>query len=69
MATIKIIEIMGSSAGGWEDAVRTAVRSATRTLDEVTGVDVISWTAKVGPEGTITAYHADCKVAFKVKDD
>ncbi len=69
MATVKIIEVMGSSETSWEEAVKGAVASATRTLSAVRGVDVVGWTAKIGPDGDIVEYHADCKIAFEVKED
>jgi len=66
MATIKIIEIIGSSEHGWEDAVHNAVKSAAKTLRQLVGADVQSWTAKIGPDSQITEYHATVKIAFKV---
>jgi flavin-binding protein dodecin len=69
MATVKVIELMGSSSASWEDAVKSAVKSASRTLKDVKGVDVIGWTAEIGPHGEIVEYHANCKVAFLVKED
>lgn len=68
MATVKIIELMGTSKISWEDAVKSAVKSAKKTLDNIVGVDVVGWTAKVGPDGELVEYHANCKVAFAVKD-
>ena len=68
MATVKIIELMGTSKTSWEDAVKSAVKAATKTLDQVVGVDVVGWTAKVDPDGQLAEYHANCKVAFVVKD-
>jgi len=66
MATIKIIEVIGSSEHGWEDAVHNAVKSAAKTLRQLVGADVQSWTAKIGPDSKITEYHATVKIAFKV---
>ena len=68
MATVKVIEVMGASETSWEDAVKSAVKSATSSLDEVMGVDVKGWTAKIGPDGEISEYHANCKIAFVVKE-
>jgi len=66
MVTVKVIEVIGASAESWDDAVRNAVKSATSTLDNVTGVDVRGWTAKVNSDGDITEYHANVKIAFRV---
>lgn len=66
MATVKIIEVIGSSEHSWEDAVKNAVKSAAKTLRQLIGADVQSWTAKIGPDSRITEYHATVKIAFKV---
>lgn len=68
MPTIKVIEVIGTSEVGWEEAARNAVRAARETIREITGVDVKAWTGKVGPDGEIVEYHATVKIAFKVLD-
>ncbi len=68
MATIKVIEVIGTSDRSWEEAARNAVRAARETIREITGVDVKAWTARVGPDGEITEYHATVKIAFKLVD-
>ena len=62
---VKVIELVGSSAESFDDAVRTAVRTAARTLRNLQGVEVVSYSASV--EGSeITNYKANCKVAFLI---
>jgi flavin-binding protein dodecin len=61
----KIIEIIGSSDKGWEDAAQVAVDEAKKTLHGIHGVEIIDMTAKVDPNsGKITQYRAAVKVAF-----
>ena len=67
MAVIKIIELIGVSSKSWEDAVNNAVKDASKTIDNITGVEVIHATAKV-KDGAVTEYRADVKVAFVVTD-
>ena len=38
MAVVKVIELLGESEQGWEDASRKVVEEATRTLRGVTFV-------------------------------
>ena len=64
---IKIIEIIGSSDKSWEDAARTAVEEAAKTVKHLMGVDVVSFTASV-KDGKIVKYKATCKIAFEVKE-
>ena len=68
MSVAKIIELVGSSTESWEDAVRSAVAEASRTLRGVRGVDVQDWTAKV-EDGEIVEYKANVKIAFGIESD
>jgi flavin-binding protein dodecin len=68
MSVAKIIELVGSSTESWEDAVRSAVAEASRTLRGVTGVDVQDWTASV-EDGEIVEYKANVKVAFGIESE
>ena len=64
----KIIEIVGSSDKGWQDAARAALDEAKKTIQGITGVEVGDMTAKVDPNsGNITEYHTAVKIAFGVK--
>lgn len=67
MSSAKIIELIGSSDNGWEDAVRNAVRDAAKTINNITGVEVVSATASV-KDGELTKYKACIKVAFGLTD-
>lgn len=63
---VKVIELVGESDQGWEDAVQVAVREAAKTVRGITGVEVVNWTGQVNPEGDITSYRADVQIAFQV---
>ncbi len=66
MAAVKIIEILGTSNKSWSDAAREAVKEASKSVRHITGVEVVSQTAKLdGKE--ISEYHTTCKIAFKVE--
>ena len=62
---IKVIELVGCSPKGFNEAVEEAVSRASKTVREITGVDVVGWTAKV-EGGKIVEYRANVKVAFRV---
>jgi len=66
MPVVKIIELIGSSQKGWEDAVQNAVTEAAKTIKCIKGVHVKRCTAKV-ENNKIVEYNADVKVAFIVK--
>lgn len=64
----KIIEIVGSSTQGWEDAVQVAINEASKTIKGITGLEVIDMTGKVDPStGKINLYRVTVKIAFGVK--
>ena len=67
MAVVKMIELLGTSPMSWEEAARNAVTEAAKTLQNITGLHVISQTAVV-EGGVITEYRADVKIAFVVKE-
>ncbi len=59
----KIIEVVGVSNEGWEEAARNALKEASKTLDNITGVEVTNYTANV-KDGNILQYKAAVKIAF-----
>jgi flavin-binding protein dodecin len=65
LTTYKIIELVGSSPHSWEDAVKEAVKEASKTINRLQGVDVINQTAVVA-NGGILEYRANVKLAFRV---
>ena len=64
---VKIIELVGSSPNSFSDAVRNAVKTASETVRNIRGVDVISSTAEVNESGELTNYKVHCKIAFLVE--
>jgi flavin-binding protein dodecin len=65
-ALVKVIEVVASSTQSFSDAVRNAVRTASRTLRNIVGVDVLTSSAEVR-DGEITVYKVNCKLAFLVE--
>ena len=64
----KVIEIIGSSDKGWEDAAQVAVDEAKKTLHGIHGIEVTDMTATVDSNtGKIPQYRAGIKVAFGVE--
>jgi dodecin len=64
-AVVKVIELVGSSPSSFSDAVRSAVTTASKTIRNITGVDVLSSTATV-ENGEINLYKVQVKIAFLV---
>jgi flavin-binding protein dodecin len=65
LPVVKIVELVGESRKGWEDAVAHAVSEAARTVRNITGVEVLNMTGNV-QDGKIVEYKADVQIAFAV---
>ena len=63
---VKVIELIGISTVGFEDAVQQAVAKAAESISGITGVEVQKLNARVS-DGRISQYRAAVKVAFVVK--
>ncbi|MBM2852743.1 MAG: Dodecin, partial [Candidatus Nitrosotenuis sp.] len=44
---VKLIELIGASSKGWEDAVESAVNKAGESLKHIHEVDVLGFKAKI----------------------
>lgn len=64
---VKVIELVGNSPNSFSDAVRNAVKTASRTIRNISGVDVISSSAEVGADGELTNYKVNVKIAFVIE--
>jgi dodecin len=63
----KIIEIIGGSDKGWEDAAQVAVDEAKKTLRGIHGIEVVDMTATVDPtSGKLTKFRTCLKISFAV---
>jgi flavin-binding protein dodecin len=68
MSTVKVIEIIGTSATSWEDAANSAIAEAAETVKGITGLEVIAQTAKV-EDNSIAEFRTTVKIAFLVRDN
>ena len=64
----KIIELVGSSATSFEDAVKSAVEKASKTLRDIRICEVVKLDAKI-ENGAIVAYRARVQLSFKYDTD
>ena len=64
-STYKIIELVGTSDKSWEEAARTALETAGKTLDELRIAEVTRLDVTV-ENGKIKNYRTRLKVSFNV---
>jgi flavin-binding protein dodecin len=63
MAVARVSRVISSSTKGFQDAVDTAVKRATKTLRGVTGGEITSSKVKV-ENGKITEYRVEMDLIF-----
>jgi dodecin len=63
----KVIELVGSSSEGWEQAVAGAVATASKSLRDLRVAEVSQLDVHI-EEGRIVAYRAKVKLSFKFED-
>ena len=62
--TYKIIELVGTSATSWEEAVRTVVDTASKTLKDLRIAEVRKLDVRL-ENGKIAEYRAKVRLSFK----
>ncbi len=60
---VKVAELVGESSNGWRDAVKSAVKEAAKAGNQITGVEVMNFTANV-ENGDMVEYKANVKIAY-----
>jgi Uncharacterized conserved protein len=66
MAIVKVIEVIASSETSFDDAIRSAVKEVSATVDNIDSVYVKDFKVHV-KDGEIASYGAICKVSFRVE--
>ena len=66
MAVVKIVELIGISPKGWEDAPKNALAEAAKTIKNTKSVYVKLCTANVA-NNKIVEYRTVVKIAFVVE--
>ena len=64
--TVKILELVGESKNSWHEAVENAISDASKTIRNISGVEVLNNTANV-KDGKIVEYKSNVVIAFKVE--
>ncbi len=64
MSVARVTEIIASSEKGFDDAVKTGVRRANKTLKKVKSAWVKDHSVVVSSDGKISEYRVKLKVTF-----
>ena len=63
-STYKIIELVGTSDKSWEDAAKTALETAGKSLRDLRIAEVTKLDVTI-EDGKVTSYRARLNVSFK----
>jgi flavin-binding protein dodecin len=63
-STYKLIELIGTSPNSWEEAAKSAVETAAKSLKDLRIAEIVQFDMKV-EDGKVLAYRAKVKVSFK----
>lgn len=62
----KVIDLIGSSPNSWEEAVKDAVETASKSLKDLRVAEIKELDVKL-EDGKIVAYRAKVSVSFKIE--
>jgi len=68
MSVYKIVEIVGTSPKSWEDAARSALATAAKSLDELRIAEVVRQDVQI-EAGKITAFRVRLNLSFKYREE
>ena len=66
MSVIKIIELVGESALGWEDAMKQIIAEAQKTLRGITRIGVVEQDVRIIND-QIDVWRVRAQVSFRVE--
>ena len=67
MSVLKVIEIMANSTVSWEDATKSAVNHASKSIKGIKSAFVQSQSVVVD-NNEVTQFRVNVKITFEVKD-
>ena len=68
MSVYRVTELIGTSTESWEDAARTAVTTATKTLRDLRVAEVVKQDFQINKGGAIV-YRIKLQVSFKYETE
>lgn len=63
----KVIEVIGSSKSSWEDAAKTAIERASKSLTDLRIAEVVEQDLKI-EDGKISDFRTKLRLSFKYRD-
>ena len=67
MSVVKIIKIIGQSPTSFDEAVKSAVETTTKTVRNVKSFQVDEMSGEVGDDGKVVNYRVSVEIAFVIE--
>jgi dodecin len=64
MSVVTVIEVIGQSPDGWEEAAQEAIRTASRSLRGISSIYIKNFEAVV-EDDRVTQYRVNAKISFR----
>ncbi|MCH6584213.1 MAG: dodecin family protein [Gammaproteobacteria bacterium] len=65
MSVYKVIELVGTSTVGWEDATKSALSLASKSLRDLRIAEVTKFDVTLDDKGQVSQYRTKLAVSFK----
>jgi dodecin len=65
----RVTEIVGTSTRSWEDAVKSAVQTAAKSLRDLRVAEIGALDVTVGDDGKVKTFRAKVKLSFKFEPE
>lgn len=65
MSVYRVIDIIGTSKTGWEDAAKQAMATAAGSLRDLRVAEVVEQDIALGPKGQIESFRTKLRLSFK----
>ena len=67
MSVVKIIKIIGQSPVSFDEAVKSAIETTTKTVRNVKSFEVDAMSGEVGADGKVSNYRVALEIAFVIE--
>jgi flavin-binding protein dodecin len=64
----KVTELIGNSKTSFDDAIKSALMEASKTVRHISGADCVNMSVKC-EEGKVIEYRVNLKIVFGVEND
>jgi flavin-binding protein dodecin len=68
VSVYRVTELIGTSTESWEDAAKTAISTAGKSLRDLRVAEVVEQDVQIDPEGAVT-FRTKLRISFKYESE